>query len=174
MTHDLVAELQGYNNELAREENRGRGERADAVREQIARVRAEISDRADQLEIDSMNFTEQGQDLNAAQAAIDARKLRAELEAAGPFPAPVDTQQGQDPVDDPATDDGKVTDKYAAGGALNDDTGLADVVSGGDNAHDGGIVDGAGEADTRSGTPPLETTAETKPARTAGRKKAGS
>jgi hypothetical protein len=153
MSHDLVAELEGYNNELAREENRGRGERADAVREQIARVRKEIADRVEQLEADAEHYTEQGQDLKAAQAAIDARKLRAELECAGPFPAPVDAQRGQDNVSG--------TDQGAQGGAT-----------------EGGTTEGEalapGDAEASQGGPPLENAAESKPTRTAGRKKAGS
>lgn len=151
MSHDLVAELEGYNNELAREENRGRGERADAVREQITRVRKEIADRVEQLEADAEHYTEQGQDLKAAQAAIDARKLRAELESAGPFPAPVDAQRGQDNVSDTGRGD------------QDDDT-------------EGDSTEGlaAGDAEASPGGPPLENAAESKPTRAAGRKKAGS
>lgn len=91
MAHDLLAELAGYTNELAGAERRGRSEHAAAVRTEVTRVRGEIADRAEILEAQSADHTEAGQDLKAAQAAIEARELRQALEEAdAPATAPLE------------------------------------------------------------------------------------
>ncbi|MGW7195545.1 hypothetical protein [Streptomyces chryseus] len=88
MSHDLLAELAGYQAELAREERNCRTERAAAVREQLDRVREAISEKADALEVSAEDYTDQGQDVRAAQAAVEARELRRALESDGPEPDP--------------------------------------------------------------------------------------
>jgi hypothetical protein len=110
MPQDLLAELAGYNDELALESRRGRGERADAVRDEIARVRREIGEQADRLEAEADDHVEQGQDLKAAQAAVAARGLRAALEAAGPHPAPLENTAESRPKET-----ARATTKPAAG-----------------------------------------------------------
>jgi outer membrane biosynthesis protein TonB len=100
VTHDLLAELAGYTNELAGAVQRGRDKQAAAVRAEIERVRATIAERAEILEAKSADHTEAGQDLKAAQAAIQARELRQALDTLGPA---ADTQE-PDPDPDPDTD----------------------------------------------------------------------
>lgn len=73
MSHDLLAELAGYNNELA---GYGRNkERAEQVRAQIERVTAQIRVRVEQLQADADNHITDGQDVLAAQALVEARRL---------------------------------------------------------------------------------------------------
>lgn len=114
MSNDLLAELAGYNDELVLESRRGRGERADAIREEIARVRREISEQADKLDVVAEDAIESGQDLKAAQATIEARRLRAALEAAGPHPAPLETMAESRPKETTA---GKTAASKAKGGS---------------------------------------------------------
>ncbi|MFF5004681.1 hypothetical protein ACFY3G_17845 [Streptomyces phaeochromogenes] len=80
MSHDLLAELAGYQAEFAREDRNGRTERADAVREELDRVRGEIEAKAEDLEAKSAEYVDEGQDVRAAQAAVRARELRQALE----------------------------------------------------------------------------------------------
>jgi hypothetical protein len=49
MSHDLVAELQGYRNELASAERRGDADRAEAVREEVDRVAGLLRGRVEAL-----------------------------------------------------------------------------------------------------------------------------
>ncbi|MEU6098946.1 hypothetical protein [Streptomyces sp. NPDC047079] len=88
--HDRIAELRGLRNELANCENgprrESRGAAAKDIRAEIARVRKELDEHADQLEGQAKELTEQGQDGLAGQATEDARAIRAALaedEAAG-------------------------------------------------------------------------------------------
>jgi hypothetical protein len=91
VAHDLLAELAGYTNELAGAERRGRDEHATAVRAEVARVRAEIATRAEILEAQSADHIDAGQDVKAAQAAIEARELRQALEVPdAPATAPLE------------------------------------------------------------------------------------
>jgi hypothetical protein len=76
---DLLAELGGYRAELARYDRLGRTERAAAVRDQIDRLITTVSAEADRLDAVSDNHMSAGQDLQAARATIEARRLRAAL-----------------------------------------------------------------------------------------------
>jgi predicted RecB family nuclease len=76
VSHDLLAELAGYRAELDREERHRRTDRAAAVREEIARVRDQIADQADELDAKAEEHVANGQDTLAAQAAVEARRLR--------------------------------------------------------------------------------------------------
>lgn len=80
MAHDLLAELAGYQAEYAREDRNQRAERAAAVREEIDRVRGEIEEKAEDLEAKAAEYVDEGQDVRAAQAAVQARELRQALE----------------------------------------------------------------------------------------------
>lgn len=93
MAHDLLAELAGYRNELARENQLARTDRAAAIRTEIARVRKAIASRAEVLDAEGDNYVEAGQDLKAAQAAIEARALRKAIDDGDP---------GQEPAAAPA------------------------------------------------------------------------
>jgi len=75
MTHDLLAELAGYKNELDREVRNKRTERAAAVREEIRRVREQIADRVDELEAEATEHTDAGRDGLAGECAVAARPL---------------------------------------------------------------------------------------------------
>lgn len=75
MSHDLLAELQGYRNELAEAERRGRTEKAAAVRREIARVRESILDRVRELKDMADGHLDNGQDGLAAQCLVQARLL---------------------------------------------------------------------------------------------------
>lgn len=77
--HDRIAELAGLRVELATCKNGPRGDRADAVQEQIARVRGELEGRAAELEEQAGRLTEKGQDGPAGQATDDARRIREAL-----------------------------------------------------------------------------------------------
>jgi len=82
--HDRIAELRGLQAELENCENGPRTSRSEAaseVRAQIERVRKELSDQADALDADAETLTDKGQDVAAATAAVDAREIRAALEA---------------------------------------------------------------------------------------------
>jgi len=76
MSHDLIAELAGYRNELAGYLRAGSTERAAAVREQMAAVTAAISGEADRLVARAENHEQAGQDVLAARARVEARRLR--------------------------------------------------------------------------------------------------
>lgn len=120
MAHDVLAELAGYQNELAREVQLGRDERAAAIRDQIARVRSQISASIDALEAEYENLVEAGKDLQAAQAAIRARELSralgesmaadSNLEPDSPQPDP-DDEPVIPPDDDPGTKEQPVSEQ---------------------------------------------------------------
>jgi outer membrane biosynthesis protein TonB len=77
MGHDLLAELAGYKNELARELGLKRRDRAAAVRDEIRRVREQISDRITELEAEAEDHIEAGRDGKAGECAVAARPLQA-------------------------------------------------------------------------------------------------
>jgi hypothetical protein len=83
MSHDFIAELGGYRNELARYTRAGDTGRADAVREQMAKVVTAIGVEVDRLDAVADNHMTAGQDLLAARATIEARRLRAALAELG-------------------------------------------------------------------------------------------
>ncbi len=74
MSHDLLAELAGYRNELAGAEARG-SERAAQIRTEIERVEAAVTERAAELIAQAETHEGAGQDVLAAQARIEARRL---------------------------------------------------------------------------------------------------
>lgn len=76
---DLIAELAGYRAELARYERDGKTDRAAAVRQQLDAAAANLTVEADKLDAQADNHTTAGQDLLAARATIEARRLRAAL-----------------------------------------------------------------------------------------------
>lgn len=88
--HDRVAELAGLRAELAtctngpRETWRGK---TDEVRAQIERVRGELDATAEDLEAQSSGLADAGQDGRAAEAAVEARRVRELLAQDSPEPA---------------------------------------------------------------------------------------
>lgn len=76
MSHDLLAELDGYRAELSGYDRAGRAERSDAVRAEIDRVTKAIEVEADNLTAQAENHEEAGQDVLAAQCRVEARRLR--------------------------------------------------------------------------------------------------
>jgi hypothetical protein len=75
MSHDLLAELAGYRNELASAERRNQTERAQAVQDEVDRVTDEIETRRKQLLIDAEGHDADGQHLLGAQARMEASRL---------------------------------------------------------------------------------------------------
>lgn len=78
--HDVLAELEGYRNELANAERHGDDKKAAAVREQLDRVKAEVEARAVAAETRAEAFKADGQDVLAAQHEVEARTYRAALD----------------------------------------------------------------------------------------------
>jgi hypothetical protein len=78
--HDLMAELQGYKNELANADDAGNSERAGAVRDEISRVEGLVRDRAEGLEKQAEEHAAAGQDVRAAEAVVAARRYRRVLD----------------------------------------------------------------------------------------------
>lgn len=76
MSHDVLAELEGYRNELAEAERHGRDEKAAAVRDEIERVKAAVEARAVALEDRAATLEGSGQDVKAAEATVEARRYR--------------------------------------------------------------------------------------------------
>lgn len=80
--HDRVAELAGLRVELATCENgprQSRREATDEVRAQIERVRGELDEAAEALEAQSTTLADSGLDVRAAEAAVEARRIRTVL-----------------------------------------------------------------------------------------------
>ncbi len=73
--HDLIAELEGYRNELSSAERHGDEARAEAVRAEVARVAEAVNARVDQLLADADAADEELQDLTAAQKRGEARRM---------------------------------------------------------------------------------------------------
>lgn len=93
MSHDLLAELAAYRSELAGYERSQRVERVVAVRAEIDRVTALIHVEAAKLVAQAENHEEAGQDVLAAQARVEARRLKraAATKDGGEPPAAEDT-----------------------------------------------------------------------------------
>ncbi len=81
MSHDLLAVLAGYEAELAGYERQGRKERAAAVRGEIDRVIGEVQVRIERLLTSAEGHEDDGQDVLAAQARVEAKRLAAALPA---------------------------------------------------------------------------------------------
>ena len=82
MSHDLIAELTGYQEELTAAEQRDRKERAKAVRAEITRVVDTAAQRIEQLLARAGNHEDAGEDLQAANARVEAKTLaRAVIDA---------------------------------------------------------------------------------------------
>ncbi len=81
MSHDLLAELAGYEAELAGYERQGRTERAAAVRDEVTRVIGEVQTRIERLLTQAEGHEDDGQEVLAAQARVEAKRLAAALPA---------------------------------------------------------------------------------------------
>jgi hypothetical protein len=90
MAHDLLAELDGYRAELDGYERSGRTARTEAVRGEIDRVTKQIAGEVEKLNAQADNHEEAGQDVLAAQARVQAKRLRRAL-AAEQLPGGEDT-----------------------------------------------------------------------------------
>ncbi|MFG2722709.1 hypothetical protein ACGFW5_31085 [Streptomyces sp. NPDC048416] len=80
--HDRIAELAGLRAELATCKNGPREtwrDKTDEVQAQIDRVRGELDEAAEALETQSTTLADGGQDVRAAEAAVEARRIRAVL-----------------------------------------------------------------------------------------------
>lgn len=75
MSHDLIAELGGYRDELANYERSGRKDRMPAVKAEIDRVAAAILTEAERLVAQAEAHEEAGQDVLAAQCRVEAKRL---------------------------------------------------------------------------------------------------
>lgn len=72
---DLLAELDGYRAELAGYERSHKDERAALVREQIERVTGQIRTDIEKLHAQAGNHEDDGQEILAAQARVEAKRL---------------------------------------------------------------------------------------------------
>lgn len=79
MSHDLIAELDGYRSELAGYDRAGRTDRAAAVRAEVDRVTKQLAAEADKLIAQAEGHEDAGQDVAAAQARVEAKRLRRAL-----------------------------------------------------------------------------------------------
>jgi uncharacterized protein YukE len=80
--HDRIAELAGLRAELATCKNGPREswrDKAGEVQAEIDRVRGELDEAAEALETESTTLADSGQDVRAAEAAVQARRIRAVL-----------------------------------------------------------------------------------------------
>jgi hypothetical protein len=83
--HDRVAELQGLRAEHARLAQYGQDDRAQQAADQIDRVTRDIEADVERLDDRAVELAELGQDIPSAEAAGQARRLRAALaEATAP------------------------------------------------------------------------------------------
>jgi hypothetical protein len=87
MAHDLIAELTGYRNELA---NTGDADLAKQVQAQVDRVSGEIKAEADALDSTAKEHDDNGQDVPAAEARVESRRLRNALDT-----TPTDTRPAE-------------------------------------------------------------------------------
>lgn len=85
---DLLAELAGYQAELAYCEKNSRDERAGLVRDQIDRVVGEVRDQVARLRAHAEACAANGQDVPAAEAVVEARRLEEALPAEQPKRGP--------------------------------------------------------------------------------------
>jgi hypothetical protein len=91
--HDLLAELAGYRDELAEAEQYERPEKAADVRKEITRVEAAIRGQAAALDRQAEVHLANAQDVLAAAAGVEARRLR---EGLGQPVEPPATETAQD------------------------------------------------------------------------------
>lgn len=84
MSHDLIAELDGYRSELSGYERAQHKDRAAAVQAEIERVTKLITVEADKLIARAEGHEDAGQDILAAQARVEAKRLRRALPADEP------------------------------------------------------------------------------------------
>ncbi|MEV6046041.1 hypothetical protein [Streptomyces xanthochromogenes] len=117
--HDRVAELVGLRNELAICKNgprESRREKTDEVQEQIDRVRGDLSAEVEGLEERAQVLGESGQDVRAAEAAVEARRIRAVLDEDDPAPAETRKRAGS-PSGKRNTAAAKAPENTAGGGS---------------------------------------------------------
>lgn len=76
---DLISELEAYRAEQARYVREGRKDRAAAAGAEAKRVAAAIGVEAEKLDAKAAGHVDDGQDVLAAQAMVEARRLRAAL-----------------------------------------------------------------------------------------------
>ncbi|MEU3563520.1 hypothetical protein [Kitasatospora sp. NPDC006786] len=81
MSHDLLAELAGYRNELAGAKARGSA-RTDDIAAELKRVTTAITDRAAELTDEAKDHQDAGRDVLAVAAHAEARRLRDALRPA--------------------------------------------------------------------------------------------
>src|SRR5687767_3730902 len=84
MSHDILAELDGYRTEQANYERQGRKDRLPAVKAEIERVTKQIRVEVDKLIAQAENHEEAGQDVLAAQCRVEARRLARESSLGAP------------------------------------------------------------------------------------------
>lgn len=77
--HDVLAELAAYRDELAHYTATTKTDRAQLVCAEIDRVSTVVRDNADTLDELAQQHDDSGQDMLAAQARVEARRLRAAL-----------------------------------------------------------------------------------------------
>jgi hypothetical protein len=80
---DLISELDAYRAEQARYVREGKKDRAAAAAAERERVAAAIGVEADKLDAKARGHVDNGQDVLAAQAMVEARRLRAALKDQG-------------------------------------------------------------------------------------------
>ncbi|MFI6332921.1 hypothetical protein ACIBBG_32020 [Micromonospora chersina] len=73
--HDLIAELEGYRNELSAAERRGNDDKAKDIRKEVARVAKAVNARVDELTTEADRADEALEDLTAAQRRAEARRM---------------------------------------------------------------------------------------------------
>lgn len=76
MSHDVLAELQGYRNEHVIAERAGRKDRVEAIGTEIDRVKTAAEERAAALETSAKALKDAGQDVRAAELEVEARRYR--------------------------------------------------------------------------------------------------
>ncbi|MFD9943201.1 hypothetical protein ACFWYW_14590 [Nonomuraea sp. NPDC059023] len=97
MAHDLLAELQGYRNELAIIGAQGDSERADAIRGEIQRVTDAVTGRITELQEAAAGHAGGGQDVLAGRALEEAARLISALSAHTPAAAAGNASQPSPP-----------------------------------------------------------------------------
>jgi len=80
---DLISELEAYRAEQARYVREGKKDRVAAVVAEAERVAAAISTEAEKLDAKAAGHVDDGQDVLAAKAMVEARRLRAALAEMG-------------------------------------------------------------------------------------------
>lgn len=93
MSHDLLAELEGYQSEQAGYERAGRKDRAAAVQTEVDRVSKAIAVEVEKLMAQADNHEEAGQDILAAQARVEAKRLRRAIAPTDAPPADEDAAE---------------------------------------------------------------------------------